>query len=291
MGNPLYDYSPITERPPMELPDGKRLGFYVGVNIEHYPYGVPSAGLHPAFAQFVPDPFNEGWRDYGVRVGIWRMIDLFDQAGVNVTALTNSDVCKYYPQIIQAGIERNWDWVAHGQNNTVFQGTMDEADEIVYLDEMLAVFDAALPARPTGWLGPGLSESPATPRLLRERGFTYVLDWCSDDRPFPVNVPGMVTVPYCLETNDIMLFLGKATTGPQYEQIIMDGFEVLLAEGGHVMALALHPMVIGQPFRSKYLARIVERIAGHPEVWVTTASEIAARYLAMSARFPSGESK
>jgi len=280
MENELYTYSPITERPPLEMPEGKRLAFYVGLNIEHFRLGQPATSSSPLTAGFVPDPMNHGWRDYGTRVGIWRMMELFDDCGLRASAITNSDVCARYPQIVEAGVERDWAWVAHGQTNSILHAGMSEEEEVPFLDTMLAAFDAALPERPKGWLGPALTETFATPRLLAERGFTYLLDWTADDRPFPLTVPGLISVPYSLETNDIGLFVGKATTGSDYEQIVMDQFEVLLEEGGGVMALPVHPFVVGQPFRFKYLARVLRAITSHPEVWVTTSTDIAQQHAA-----------
>jgi allantoinase len=280
MENELYTYSPITERPAVEWPEGKRLAFYVGLNIEHFLIDRPATSASTVTAGLVPDPMNHGWRDYGTRVGIWRMMELFDSCGLRASAIINSAVCEQYPQIIRAGVERDWAWIAHGQTNSIMQAGMNEDDEAAFLDQMLAVLDGALPTRPQGWLGPALTETFATPRLLRERGFSYLLDWCADDRPFPLTVPGMISVPYSMDVNDIAVFVGQATTGSQYEEMVMDHFEVLLEEGGGVLALPVHPFVVGQPFRFKYLSRVIKAITSHPDVWVTTSTDIADHYLA-----------
>jgi allantoinase len=114
-----------------------------------------------------------------------------------------------------------------------------------------------------------------TPRLLKELGLTYVLDWTADDQPFPLNVPGMISVPYTLELNDINLFVFNSFTGAQFEQLYADS-----AESGRVMSLALHPFVIGQAFRAGYLAKALEHITSRPGVWLTTSDEIAEVYTA-----------
>jgi allantoinase len=278
MGNELYEFSPITEREPIVWPDGKRLAFYIGLNVEHFDIDKIGFG---ALTVAAPDPMNHGVRDYGNRVGIWRMIKLFDEVGLRVSAITNSEVCLNYPQIVQAGIERDWAWIAHGKNNsTMHTGFASEAEEATFLDEMLATFDAALPTRPKGWLGPGLTETFWTAKLLRERGFEYLLDWNADDRPFDLKIPGMIEVPYNLDVNDIAMFMGKTVPGSFYEEMAMDQFEVLLGEGGNVMALPIHPFVIGQPYRFKYFERVIRAITSHPDVWVTTSDDIAAHYLA-----------
>ncbi len=274
-----YTYSPIVEREPMSFPDGARVAFYVGLNIEHYRFGLPSTSLQPPNNTLVPDPFNHGWRDYGPRVGIWRMVELFDEVGIRPTAIVNSDACLEYPQIVRAGVERGWDWVAHGRSNSVLQNDLAVDREAAYLDEMLDVLDSALPRRPTGWLGPALTETFDTPRLLSERGFTYLLDWCCDDRPFHLDVAGLISVPYSVEVNDIPLFVGKSTPGSAYEEIVLSQLEQLLSEGGGVMALPVHPFVVGQPFRFKYFAKVIRQIAATPGVWLTTSTEIADRFL------------
>jgi allantoinase len=272
MENELYDYSPITERPPIAWPGGKKLAFYVGLNIEHFRVDILPPG---SFASSAPDPLTFGPRDYGNRVGIWRMIDLFDEVGVRPSAITNSEVLSRYPQIIEAGLERNWTWVAHGLTNSIKHSGLSETDEVAVLDEIVAAF-AARGITPKGWLGPSLTETFATPRLLRDRGFEYLLDWIVDDRPFATNIPGLLSVPYTQAINDITVFATNSLTGGGYEEMVLDQFEVLLGEGGGVLALPVHPFVTGQPGRFKHLAAAVRAITAHPDVWVTTAEEIAA---------------
>ena len=277
MENELYNYSPITERPKLAFPNGKKLAFYVGLNIEHFYVDRSSR------TQFAPDPMTHGQRDYGTRVGIWRLFDLFDEVGLRASAITNSNVCTRYPQIIQAGVERDWAWIAHGQTNSIMQSDMTRDEEEKFLNEMIAEFDAALPTRPKGWLGPGLTETFATPELLRDFGFTYLLDWCCDDQPFDLNIPGMISVPYSLEVNDISMWMKTTLSGPDYERAALDQFEVLMNDANEravVMALPLHTFVVGQPYLFKYLARVIREICSNNDVWLCTSDDIAASYLA-----------
>jgi peptidoglycan/xylan/chitin deacetylase (PgdA/CDA1 family) len=278
----LYSYSPIVGRPPLEWPDGKRVAFYVGLNLEHFLIDRPSTSIAGVTAALAPDPMNYGWRDYGVRVGIWRIIELLDEVAVAASVLLNSDVCHLYPQIVEAGVRRDWAWLGHGQNNSTLQAGMDEQAEREYLQEMTATIEAATGTRPQGWLGPALTETFNTPRLLGELGVRYLLDWCNDDQPYPLNVPGMISVPYSVEVNDITLFVYHAHTGEEYVRLVCDHLDQLLADsrdGGRVMALPLHPFVIGQPARHRYLAKILEEVRSREEVWVTTSDAIAAHYL------------
>ena len=284
MQTPPYDYSPIVSRPPLEWPDGARLAFWVGLNVEHYELDMPSTSIFPGTAQLVPDPLNYGWRDYGPRVGIWRMMDLLDKHGIRASVLLNSDVCRFHPQILDEGRKRDWAWLAHGKNNSTFQAGMSEEEERRYLSEVVETIDGATGRRPKGWLGPALTETPNTPRILADLGLTYVCDLCCDDQPFPLNVDGarMISVPYSIEVNDIPLFVGKSFTGEDFYKLVVDQFDVLYAESEttrRVMALALHPFIVNLPFRHKYLDMALEYVLGHEGVWVATSDEIADWYL------------
>jgi allantoinase len=283
MDNQLYAYSPIVSRPKLAWPNGARLAFYIGLNIEHFEVDKPSTSIFAGTAGLAPDPLNYGWRDYGVRVGIWRMFDALDRYGMRASVLLNSDVCAHYPQIIEAGRKRNWAWLAHGKNNSIFHTGMNVDDERKALKPIVDTIAAATGQAVKGWLGPALTETFETPRLLKELGLTYVLDWCNDDQPFALNVPGMMMVPYSLELNDITMCVSKSLTGEAFGQMIVDQFDQLYKDSEHsgrVMALCLHPFVSNQPHRQKYLERALEYIAGKPGVWLTTSDEIAAHYAA-----------
>ena len=129
MNNELYNYSPIVERPRLAWPNGARVAFYVGLNVEHFAVDKPSTSIWAGTSHLVPDPLNYGWRDYGVRVGIWRLMDALDRYGVRASVLLNSEVVHHYPQIIRAGKERNWVWLAHGQSNSVLHTDMTVPQE------------------------------------------------------------------------------------------------------------------------------------------------------------------
>jgi peptidoglycan/xylan/chitin deacetylase (PgdA/CDA1 family) len=285
MDNQLYDYSPIVRRPRLELPKGARLAFWVGLNVEHYEIDKPATSIFGGTAMLQPDPLNYGWRDYGPRVGIWRMMDVLDKYGMRASVLLNADVCRYYPQIIEEGNKRRWAWLAHGKNNSIFEAGMSLDEERTYLTDVVRTIQQGTGQQPKGWLGPALSETFNTPEILAELGLTYLLDWCNDDQPFPLKVKAgrMISVPYSIEMNDISLFVGKSLAGADFAQEVMDQFDVLYEEGAHsgrVMCLALHPFVVNQPFRHKHLDRALEYIAGHDDVWLATSDEIAEWYLA-----------
>ncbi len=284
MDNSLYDYWPIVDRPTISWPNGAKVAFWLGLNIEHYEVDKPSTSLFPGTAVLAPDPLNFGWRDYGPRVGLWRMTDVMDRHGVRGSVLLNSDVCERYPRVIEAGNERDWAWLAHGRNNSMLQTGMSEDEERSFLTDIVTTLTQGTGRAPQGWLGPALTETFATPRLLAELGLTYVCDWCCDDQPFPLRVPGarMISLPYSIEVNDIPLFVGRNLSGDDFYRLVMDQFEGLYEAGGttgQVMALAVHPFITGLPFRLKYLDRILAEIASADDVWLATSDEIAQCYL------------
>lgn len=281
MDNALYPYRPITERDPIRWPGGARLAFYVGLNVEHFHVDAPSTSLVESTTALAPDPMNFGWRDYGLRVGFWRILDALDLNGIRASVLLNSEVAQHYPQVIDAGRARDWAWLAHGRTNSNLHTALSEDGERAELEDIITTIERATGQRPRGWMGPALTETFRTPQLLAELGLQYVLDWTSDDQPFELAVPGMLSVPYTVELNDAVLFVTKSFTGPQFRQMVIDQFDQLYADSEHsgrVMALALHPFIIGQPSRYRYLREALDYITQHEGVWLTTSDEIAAHY-------------
>ncbi|MFI6292652.1 polysaccharide deacetylase family protein [Nonomuraea sp. NPDC050790] len=282
---PPFGYSPITERPAITWPGGAKVAAYVGLNIEHFLIDRPSTSIWPGTADLLPDALNYGWRDYGVRVGIWRTMESLDRHGVRASVLLNSDVARHYPQIVEAGLRRDWAWLAHGRTNSILHTGMEPEEERAFLTDVVDTIAAATGRRPQGWMGPGLTETFDTPGLLAELGLSYVLDWTNDDQPYRLNVPGMISVPYTVELNDLMLF-SNGTSGPEFVRVVKDQYEQLRADSqdsGRVMALALHPFVTGQAFRAKYVDQALEYLAAQPDIWLTTSDEIAEHYLRTSA--------
>jgi allantoinase len=295
-----FTFSPIIRRPRLELPDGARVAVWVGINVEHYEAGKPGISIAPATAELDPDPLNAGWRDYGLRVGLWRLAEVLDRHEIRASALLNSDVCELYPEVIEEGVQRSWAWLAHGKNNSTFETDMGLEEERRYLAEVVETIERHTGQRPRGWLGPFLTESHNTPDLLAELGLTYICDWCNDDQPYPVQVRDgrMISIPYAIEVNDIQLFLEKGFSGPDFHQAVVDQFDTLYESGaktGQVMALPLHPFITGLPFRVKYLDSALEHIAAREDVWLATSDEIAEWYFrshydaAVAAATPAGD--
>lgn len=280
-----FRYSAITRRPKLELPSGKKLAVAVAVNLEYYAWGRPALSLAQFTAELVPDPLNYGWREYGARVGVFRLMELFDELGIPVTAPINSDVCDQYPEIVEEGVARNWCWVGHGANNSEWILGMHRDDERAALRDVTERIAAAAGTRPRGWLGPALTESPATNELLAELGYIYTLNWGIDDEPIRLDIAdgNFLAVPYSSELNDIPLLSIQGQSGASWAQALIDQFDQLLSEGERrprIMSFGVHPFLSGQPYRVRHLGAALEHMKRSSEdVWFTTTDEIADWYL------------
>jgi hypothetical protein len=286
-----YDYVPIHSRPDYVWPNGARLAVYIGFNLEHFAFGEGlGAKLGPALPE--PDVLNYAWRDYGNRVGAWRCLELFDQLNLPCATLLNTALYDYCPELIAACVARGDELVGHGHTNSERQGDFSEAAEHQLLTQCRTRIDKESGSMPSGWLSPWISESRLTPDLLAETGYSYTLNWCHDDQPIRMrtrNGGTLWSIPYPQELNDIPMIMGRLMDAKDFAQMIIDNYEEMLLQSRQqplVMGLALHPYIVGQPYRLKHLRHAFERLvkardAG--EIWITTPGAICAFMQAQSA--------
>jgi peptidoglycan/xylan/chitin deacetylase (PgdA/CDA1 family) len=283
-----YDYSPIIERADYSWPGGKRLAFYVALNVEHFAFGS-GMGHTPTEPAPAPDARNYAWRDYGLRVGVWRIFDLLDELGLPACHLLNSAVYGHAPQIIDRIRKRGDEIVGHGRTNSERQGDLDEKGETALIREATETIAKQEGKPPGGWMGPWISETRFTPDLLKEAGYRYLMDWPCDDQPFWMRTRSgpILHVPYPVEINDSPAHLNRRHTAADFRQMLTDQFDQMaeLACGQPlVMGLALHTFIVGQPFRLLHLRKALEHIVNHPRadtVWFTRPGEIAAHVMSL----------
>lgn len=281
-----FPYSPLVTRPVYDWPGGRRLAVYVALNLEHFSFGEGlGAELAPGGPQ--PDILNYAWREYGNRVGVWRLLALFEELGLPASILVNSALYGHCPEVMAACRRRGDEIVGHGRTNAERQGTLDEAAERALIAEATRVLTGHEGRAPAGWLGPWISESRVTPDLLAEAGYRYVLDWCMDDQPVRLATRcgrGLLSVPYPQEVNDIPAIVARKDSAGQFAEMIVDTFDEMLAQaedGPLVMGIALHPYIVGQPHRLRALRRALAHIArGGDRVWITRAGDIAGEVIA-----------
>jgi allantoinase len=282
-----FSYVPITRRPRLEWPNGAQLALWVNPNIEYFGLDdVMPGNTNERVARDhakVPNVRNWSVRDYGNRVGVWRLMETLSRYGVRATAALNSEVCDHHPEIIAEAGRLGWELMGHGQTNALRINEMDSAREREALFAALDRIEAASGTRPTGWLGPGLAETWHTLGHLSAAGIRYVCDWVNDDQPYTMQVghPPMVSLPYSVQTNDVPAYFDMKCSVPEFERILKTQFDVLYREGetsGRVMAIAVHPFVTGQPHRIGALDAALEHICRHERVWLATGAEIVAAY-------------
>jgi peptidoglycan/xylan/chitin deacetylase (PgdA/CDA1 family) len=283
-----FDYVPITRRAAYRWPGGAGLAVYLAFNLEHFAFGEGlGAGIGPPGPQ--PDVLNYAWREYGNRVGAWRCLELFDQLGMPAAALINTALYGHCPELVAACVARGDELVGHGHSNSARQGELPEADEralLLQCREQMRLCSGLAMHEPGGWLSPWISESRLTPDLLAETGWRYTLNWCHDDQPLPMRTRGghtLWSVPYPQELNDIPMIMARHMDAKDFAQMIIDNLDEMLAQThapgspALVMGIALHPYIIGQPYRLRHLRRALQHAAAardRGEVWMTTPGAI-----------------
>jgi allantoinase len=282
-GHGRYAYSPIGQRPTFRWPNGSRLAVYFALGLEHYAFG---GGMSENLVegQSQPDVLNTSWREYGNRVGAWRVLDAFSQAGIPLSILLNSALCEEAPALVAACKTAGCEMIAHGYSNSDTLAGMTEDAESAYLGRVAAQMEHALGGRPEGWASPWIAETPLTPDLLQEAGYGYLLDWCMDDQPVWLRTRGghILSVPYSQELNDSSAIIGRRVSARDFADMIVDQFEEMRrtpTEEPLVMSVILHAFIIGQPFRLGALRRALEHVQRSGESpWLAQPGEIARYY-------------
>ena len=278
------NYSAIVDRKPLELPgDGKVIVWPV-VNLEEWPPELPLPRrvlTPPGEGGHVPDIPNWCWSEYGMRIGVWRLMEALAEFNVTPTVSMNGTVPKAYPRVAEAALEAGWEFMGHSYIQKPMYEVEDEAEAISRTMETMREFCGY---KPRGWMGPGLTQTEKTPELLVEAGFEYTADWILDDQPCEVNTQNgkLYSIPYTTELNDIPIMLSQNHVSSILYDRTMDYFETLLREGEQnvrIMCIAVHPYIHGVPHRIKYFRQIFRELSDNPSVVFMTGSEILDWYL------------
>ena len=279
-----FPYSPIIDRPKLEWPNGAHVALWIIPNIEYFSLEERPGGYGPGGK--VPDVVMWGERDYGNRVGVFRLMETLDRYGIRGTVALNSNLCAEHPQIIEEGNKRKWEWMGHNESNTRRLNEAPPGEEINIIRRTLDTIGKASGRRPTGWLSSGLQQTWETLDLLAAEGVEYQGDWCNDDQPYVMTLDrgrAIVAMPYTQQLNDKSSIERRFVSADGFGQMICDQFDVLYKEGGksgRVMAIALHPYLIGVPHRIGAFDKALKYISKHKKVWKATGSEIARHYIA-----------
>ncbi|MEE9195561.1 MAG: polysaccharide deacetylase, partial [Alphaproteobacteria bacterium] len=273
-----YDFVPMPQRRPLQWPNGARLVLILTINLEYW--DLLKDGTEPYYAggpPVVPDPLpanvpdftNYSWREYGQRVGVWRMIDTFDAAGAPASCTMNAKMGLERGAVIEAVNERGWELVAHNyeQGDLLTNYTFDPKGERALILQTLEVYEQVVGRKAKGWLSSSLRGTQRTPDVLAEAGLIFYCDYMNDDQPYLIQTPSgpIVATPYSVEMNDFTLFHRRGMTTSAVLETLKEQFDELYREGeesGRMMNIGLHPHVAGHPYRIRALREFLAYAKG-----------------------------
>lgn len=291
-----YDWVPINKRAPLKWPNGKRMALIITINCEYWDLLKDSnkpyyAGGPPTIPDSLPgnvaDYPNFTWREYGLRVGCWRMFDVFEAAGVPLSITFNAKTALERGEIIEHALARNWELVAHNyeQGELLPQYMFDPAGEKAVIHETLKVYEKVTGRKAAGWLSSSLRSTPRTPDILAEAGLKFLCDYMNDDQPYLIHTDHgpLVNVPYSVEINDFTFFHRRAMSSEDALLMLKSQFNELYAESaktGKMMNIGLHPHVSGHPHRMQFFRDFLSYVKQFDDVWWAKREEVADWYLA-----------
>lgn len=291
-----YDWVPLPQRKPLRWPGGKRVALIITMNCEYWDLVKDSSEMYYAGGPpMMPDPLpgnvadfpNFTWREYGQRVGVWRLFKVFEEAGVPLSVTINAKTALERREIVDYVNAKGWEIVAHNyeQGELLHKLAFDEASERALITRTLDVYEKVVGRKARGWLSSSLRATPRTPDILAECGMIFYCDYMNDDQPYLIHTPSgpIVNTPYSIEINDFTFFHRRAMNTWDASRMLIDNFDELYAEGaesGRMMNIGLHPHVSGHPHRMKCFRDFLAHVKKHDAVWYATREEIATWYLA-----------
>ena len=287
MDHTHYPWSPLPGRKMLTWPYRARVALCINITLEHMEWSPPldSFTVNLAGGSF-PRPFPDyarlSNREYGHRVGIFRILDVLEKHSIKPMMAMDALTAQNYPYLVRHCVSRGCEFVAHGISvSRMISSKMPESEERAYIKTSLDALKAAAGTTPIGWFGPEYGESSRTPKLLTESGIRYVCDWANDEQPYPMEHGQLLALPIMLDLDDINALFDRRIKVARYAQMIKECFDIMYQDSlvnARVLVLNLHPWLIGQPFRIKFLDEALSYIIRHQGVWATTGAEIADWY-------------
>ena len=292
MDHDSYDWSMLTDRKPVSWPDGRKLALWINVALQYFPLNqagkpfAPPGGMTTAY----PDLRHYTLREYGNRVGVFRVLKALDRFNICASFAINSRLAERYPYLIQRIVDRGDEILCHGWDmDTPHYGGMSKSEEADVIAQSLNVLRDATQRDIKGWISPGKSQSENTPELLASNGIDYMCDWINDDMPYSFRTPaGEITaMPLSTELEDRFIIVANQHSEAEYADQLCDACDYLLTEakeqGGRLLALNIHPWVLGQPHRIGRLEQALEYITSQNGIWSASPGEIRNAWLEANA--------
>ena len=289
MDHEHYEWSPLSKRGVLKWQDDARVALCVVVNLEHMEWSPPEDSFTTSLAGGLgargnPDYARTSHREYGHRVGIFRVLDTLEKHGIKATVAMDALTAENYPYLVRHCLDRGCEIIGHGISvSRMITSNMTEDEEREYIRSSIEALTRATGAAPQGWHGPEYGESFRTPQLLSQAGIRYICDWANDEQPYPLKSPHgeLFALPLMLELDDIVALWNRKVPVGRYRDSLKDGFDTMYLDGknnARLLAINLHPWLIGQPFRIGYLDDALGHIMRRGGVWAATGSEIVDWY-------------
>jgi peptidoglycan/xylan/chitin deacetylase (PgdA/CDA1 family) len=285
MDHDLYPFSALPDRAPFALPEGKAVAFCPVVYLEDWTL-TPPEGAHndPRFGDpygsFRPDYRTHTWREYGLRIGIFRLFEVFDRYGLTATLAVNSNVARRCPNLIEAAQQRGWDIAAHGEYaNAMITGAQSEADVRAHIRDCRQTLTEVSGKRPAGWISQDFGHSANTPQILAEEGVDWIADWPNDEQPYRLQTdPAILSIPVMSELDDVQMLWHRRVATSTYPRLIREAYDVMCrdsAEGARVLVLGVHAWLLGMPHRIRYFDQTIAELAQQETAWNATLGQLA----------------
>ncbi len=286
MDHEHYDWSPVSTREPLRWPNGARVALCAIVVLDHLDFLPPDGTVQPPGLYHRPLP--EYWafthRQYGLRVGVFRVLDVLEKHGIPPTVAMDGLTAENYPYLVRHCLNRGCEIIGHGiAASRMISSRMSETEERTYIRDSVNVLARATGARPAGWLGPEYGESERTPGLLAEAGIRYLCDWANDEQPYPMKTPAgaLIALPFILDLDDQFALRDRRFPVDGYARHLKEAFRRIYRDAeptGRLMVLMLHPYLIGQPFRIGFLDEALASMVRRQRVWAALGRDIVESY-------------
>ena len=282
MDHPHYPWSPFPRRGVLRWPGGAPVALGVILVLEHVEWQAPEGAQRAATVGMpnFPSFAQHSLRDYGHRVGIFRLLDLLEKHKLTPTIAMDNTTAENYPFLTSFVARRGYEVIAHGLARTqMVSSKMSEAEERAYIQSSISAVERATGKRPAGWFGPDYGESERTPRLLAQEGITYVCDWPNDDQPYRMTTPTgeLYALPPTYDLDDHVAIMERGMSMDIYTSVLRRAADQLCEDGadnGRLLLLVLRPWLMGQPFRASHLDDALGAVMRKPGIWAASCSEI-----------------
>jgi len=282
-----FPYSPLNARKPVAWPGGAKIAWCVYLYLEYLEIDPPEGSVRDpryggALGSYFPDYLNYSHREHGNRIGFWRVLEILDKHGIKPTVPVNAMLAERYPRMVEECVKRGWEIAGHGVSATqMLTSRLSEAEERAVIGGSLDTLEKVAGKRPKGWFGQDFSESARTPAMLNEAGIEYVADFPNDDTPYATNHGNLICMPNQAEWDDTQLMAIRRLMPWRWKDVVCEAFDYLHEEAhpaGTVMTLSIHPWLIGQAHRIKYLDEALAKMTSYGQVWQASAGDVAAHW-------------